>query len=110
MNATEAAQQKLRLEQYDKLTNESARIRSTLDALTRNDPEGPCQQGPFTSNYLESRTVESCRFFFSKTKGGSPSVELLLYGIDIEACEMKEFLEGKLRKRLDDVTKLIAAI
>lgn len=110
MSPKEAEQQLLRLEQYNALTKESAKIVSTLNTLTRNDPDGPCQQGPFTGNYRESRTVETCRFFFSKTKGGAPAVDLTIHGIDVEACEIKDFLEGKLRKRLDDVTKLIAAI
>jgi hypothetical protein len=110
MNSTEAAVQEDRVKRYKDLKAQADQIKSVIAAIAENDPEGPCGQGPFTTNTRESREVHSLEIYFSPTRGKSPPVKKFLSGVNISAPKLGEFLRGELRAKLAAVTEAMEKI
>ena len=110
MTNQEATMQISRVEKYKELCTRRDKFNELLHLIQRSDPEGPCQQGPFTGNTRESRRVNAITINFSKTRGGAPSVDLWLQGLELEAHEFGSYLQSHLNKQIKNINDEIEAL
>lgn len=94
-----------RLRMYRALQSRAEQIRTAMDQLTTDRPEDPNKTGPFTANMRESRKIEGIDIRLTKTRGGSPPVEMSLHGLGIEAYEFRQHLITLLSAKLEAVQK-----
>lgn len=92
--------QKSRLAKFERLTSDLETFREALNKIESDDPSGPCGQGPFTGNTRESRDVYTMHIYFSRTKGGSPPVEMYIQGLELDALKLREVLVKDLREKI----------
>lgn len=110
MNEQEIKLQMARVTRYHELAKVRDEIRDAIKAVTEGNKDGPCGQGPFTSNTRESRQVHTMLIKFTATRGGAQAVDMNLSGLHIEAPELGRALENMLRTQLapivDEIEKL----
>lgn len=108
MNEHEVAQQKKRLETYDRLRERRSEIREALDLVTGQRRIAPDTNPkdinfPFTGNTRESRRVLALNIDFTSTLGTAPPMSLKLEDLNIPAWEFGRFLETCLKAQLDAI-------
>lgn len=110
MTDNQAKQQRATLDRYETLSALRKKFQRVIDMVTASDPNGPCEQGPFTGNTRESREVEGMVMSFSKTKGGSEKVVMEIDGLNINAFEFGKFLCSQARAKLMSIEAEISQL
>jgi hypothetical protein len=104
MKEQEVKTQMARISKFRELEKVRDEIYAAIEAITKDQPDGPCGQGPFTGNTRESRQVQSLHFVFTPTRGGASAVEMKISGLHIEAWGLGKALESMLREKLAEIT------
>lgn len=104
MTAEDVKREQSRIENFNRLNEVAQRTRWVLDEITKSDPTGPCQQGPFTGNTRESRQIKSLHIEFTQTRGGSAPVKMTLDDLYISAPDLGRYLQNALKDNLARVT------
>lgn len=111
MNSQEVKTQMARVERWKELCAIRDKYNGLLRLITREDPDGPCGQGPFTGNTRESRRVEAITVEFTATRGGSPRYpNMRLEGLDLEAFAFGSYLQSHLNKKIKEINDAIEAL
>lgn len=103
MKAQQVSEMESKIVKFRALEKRQNEIYGALKMLTKDDPEGPCGKGPFTSNTRESRRIESLSICFTKTRGGAKATSMSIENLFIEAWEFENAIESMLRKQLKEV-------
>lgn len=101
MKSNELKKQLARIDSYRELEKIRDEIQIARNKITEGWKHGPCGQGPFTGNTRESRAVRGIHIWFSETRGGSPAVDLEIFGLHIEAWELRDALLKMIDSKLD---------
>ncbi len=92
-----------RMDEYRRLEKRCDEIRFAINEITRGDPTGPCEQGPFTGNTRESRQISMIDISFTATLGGAKPVNMHLEKLFIHAGSFGDALKKMLEQELAKV-------
>ena len=110
MDEQELKMQMGRVTKYRELEKVRNEIYAAIKAVTKDQKDGPCGQGPFTGNTRESRKVRSMHICFTATRGGAPAVDMDIGDMHIEAWELGKAIEAMLWAKLEPINAEIAKL
>lgn len=108
MTYQEFKHQKERTKKFAQLSERLEVIQQSISGIRRQDPAGPCHQGPFTGNTRESRRVLSLTISFSATRGGAAPVSTNISDLNISASDFGDFLTQQLNNEFETISKQMA--
>lgn len=111
MTETDAKLLQEKIARFRKLADRRAQLQNTLNSIFADDPNGPCEKGPFTGNTRESRQLKSMRIYFTATKGGAEETSRELFNLEgFGAYEFGQLLHTQVKIQInmidEEITKL----
>lgn len=106
MKSQEAHQQRLRLDEYNRLV----KLRDELYAAQTQITSALVPKGLFTGNTRKLRYVKSIAITITATQSGDDPAEMEVHNLHIPAWVLGRLLEELIQEQLDTVFKEINAI